>query len=358
MQFSLSTMNSIEDHRLAAEAEALGYDAVWFADNPMLRSDCYAVMALAAQVTTRIRLGTGVAVPGTRIAPATANAIASVHQLAPGRVFLGIGVGGAAARMLGRNPMPLREFGDYLGVLRSLLGGAEADDTSEAAAGSIRFLNEGRGFRNAAERIPIYGAANGPKALQLAGRYGDGLVSASGVDADTITARLGLVERGARAAGREIGPDFHTTAVANVVVLRPGETLQDDRVIDATGAIVTALLHWAYGLYQKTRDEERVPDFMRGVWEEYRDYVESLETPPSQRFQQIMEGNGTHCRPEERRFVTPALIEACSLAAGPDEIAERLRKAESAGLSELSLTAPLAAQRELMRDFSEVMKRL
>jgi alkanesulfonate monooxygenase SsuD/methylene tetrahydromethanopterin reductase-like flavin-dependent oxidoreductase (luciferase family) len=46
-------------------------------------------MALAAQATKRIKIGTGVAIPGTRIAPVTAHSIATINRIAPGRVFLG-----------------------------------------------------------------------------------------------------------------------------------------------------------------------------------------------------------------------------------------------------------------------------
>jgi 5,10-methylenetetrahydromethanopterin reductase len=71
--------------------EDLGYDRAWVPDSQMIWSDCYATLALAAANTKRIQIGTGVAIPGTRIAPVTAHSIASINQLAPGRVFLGIG---------------------------------------------------------------------------------------------------------------------------------------------------------------------------------------------------------------------------------------------------------------------------
>jgi alkanesulfonate monooxygenase SsuD/methylene tetrahydromethanopterin reductase-like flavin-dependent oxidoreductase (luciferase family) len=57
----------------------------------MLWSDCYSVLTLAAANTKRILLGTGVATPGTRIAPVTAHSIGTLHQLASSRVFYGIG---------------------------------------------------------------------------------------------------------------------------------------------------------------------------------------------------------------------------------------------------------------------------
>jgi len=47
-------------------AENLGYTHAWVTDSPMIRSNCWAVLALAAHQTRTIRLGTGVNVPGLR----------------------------------------------------------------------------------------------------------------------------------------------------------------------------------------------------------------------------------------------------------------------------------------------------
>ena len=59
----------------------------------MLYSDIYATMALVAEHTKRIRIATGIVVPSNRIAPVTAHSVATINQMAPGRVILGIGTG-------------------------------------------------------------------------------------------------------------------------------------------------------------------------------------------------------------------------------------------------------------------------
>jgi alkanesulfonate monooxygenase SsuD/methylene tetrahydromethanopterin reductase-like flavin-dependent oxidoreductase (luciferase family) len=89
MEFGLMVATKIDDWQLMKYAEDLGYDRAWVPDSQMIWSDCYATLALAAQQTTRIRLGTGVAIPGVRLAPVTAHSIASINRIAPGRVFLG-----------------------------------------------------------------------------------------------------------------------------------------------------------------------------------------------------------------------------------------------------------------------------
>ncbi len=119
-------------------------DTGWVPDSQMIWSDCYATLALAAVNTKRIRLGTGVAIAGTRIAPVTAHSIASIAQLAPGRVFLGIGTGHTAMRVIGQDPMPPREFREYLRVVRTLLEGKEVDYTYAGKTREIKFIHRDR----------------------------------------------------------------------------------------------------------------------------------------------------------------------------------------------------------------------
>jgi alkanesulfonate monooxygenase SsuD/methylene tetrahydromethanopterin reductase-like flavin-dependent oxidoreductase (luciferase family) len=97
--------NSLDTHvskwDCIKNAEDLGYDRAWVPDSRMIWSDCYATLALAAVNTKLIHIGTGVAIPGTRIAPVTAHSVASINELAPGRVFLGIGTGHTGMRVIG-----------------------------------------------------------------------------------------------------------------------------------------------------------------------------------------------------------------------------------------------------------------
>ena len=100
MEIGICVASHIGDIDYVIRAEALGYASAWLADSQMIWSDCYATLALAADRTERIRLGTGVAVTGTRPAPVTAAAIATINALAPGRTFLGVGAGNTALRIM------------------------------------------------------------------------------------------------------------------------------------------------------------------------------------------------------------------------------------------------------------------
>ena len=156
MDFGVCVASKIDDIGYIERAEALGYSHAWVADSQMIWSDCYAVLALAAERTSRIRLGTGVAITGTRIAPVTAHSIATINRIAPGRTFLGIGAGNTALRLMGHRPVGVREFGEYLRVVRALLDGEEVDFTFRGRTEPLRFLMEKQGFIATEPRIPMY----------------------------------------------------------------------------------------------------------------------------------------------------------------------------------------------------------
>ena len=69
----------IDEIGYIVHAENLGYSHAWVTDSPIIRSNCWAVLALAARETRTIRLGTGVAVPSLRLAPVAANGIATIQ---------------------------------------------------------------------------------------------------------------------------------------------------------------------------------------------------------------------------------------------------------------------------------------
>ncbi len=360
MKFGGMVATRIDDWQIFQELETLGYDHGWAPDSQMIWSDAYATLALAAHHTSRIRLGTGVAIAGTRAAPVTAHSIASVAKLAPGRVFLGIGTGHTAMRIMGARPMRAAAFRDYLRVARGLLKGEEVVYAHGAGAPApIRFGDRELGCLNLDDPIPIYVAANGPKALKAAGAYGDGRICAGNEPLGVLARSLETAREGAAEAGRPWPDDFHTAALTFACVLKPGETLASERVIDEVDSAVVATLHYWYELYQEQGRDDFVSDRVRGVWEDYKAYVEAT-MPPERRQQMLHRGHCAFCPPEERRFVTPDLIRvAGGLVGEPDEIVERLGQLGAAGLKEVTLLPPAAKMRGNFKDFAEqVMARL
>ncbi len=353
MQFGIGVSAHINNWEIIQYAESLGYDRAWVGDSQMIWSDCYAVLALAAQHTSRIEIGTGVAITGTRIAPVTAHSIASINALAPGRTFLGLGTGHTAMRVMGQNSMRVKAFREYLGVVRALLDGEAVDYTYEGRTREIQFLHRERRFLNLDDRIPIYVAANGPRALAAAGEYGDGFITVGG-EPDVFVPKLEQIRSGAAAAGRSLPADFHTAFITTSCVLAPGEQLTDDRVIDETGSWVGCELHFFYELWKDNgRDDALIPDHFKNVWPDYLARVEAMSLPEDARFRQVHDGHLVYLQPEERRYVTPEAVANGCLVGEPDQIIEHVRRLEASGIREIALWPPMDCERKVLADFAE-----
>ncbi|MBF6569292.1 MAG: LLM class flavin-dependent oxidoreductase [Candidatus Binataceae bacterium] len=353
MEFAIMFDTHVDKWDLIRYAEELGYDRAYVPDSHLIWSDCYVTLGLAAVNTKRIKIGTGIAAPGTRIPPVTAHSIASINQLAPGRVFLGIGSGHTSMRVMGQNPVTIAEMREHVRVVRGLLNGEEIDYDYRGKTQPIKFLHLDRHFINIADPIPIYLAANGPRAIALAGEIGDGWITTTAKPRE-VHGFLDHLNAGAKKAGKKLSKNFHRSFVTSVCVLRPGEKLTDDRVINETGSQVTCVLHLIYEMWAYLgRKDEIIPPYFANVWDAYVKRVESY--PEKTRFQHIHDGHCTFLQPAERKFVTPEAIAEITITGEPDYVVERIRAMEAEGMTEVTLLPPADYQRTVFRDFAELV---
>ena len=353
MDFGIMTAK-IDEIGYITHAENLGFRNCWVTDSPMIRSNCWAVLALAAQATRTMRLGTGVAVPGLRLAPVAANGIATINRLAPGRCFLGLGTGHTGMRLLGAKPMKLAPFREYVETVRALLRGEDVDYPLDGETHPIRFQMREHRFIDLEHPIPIYLAAFGPKAQALAGEIGDGLISGM-PRGGTVNAMLANVRRGAARAGRDLPPDFYVSAQVTLVMRAPKEPLDSERIVSEVGAAVLTSLHYLVSQHLETGEDP--PAYVRPVWNAYMKWLD--ETPPAVRHQRLHGSHFSFLDPEEARFVTADLIKACCLSGTPEEIVDQVRQLERDGLNGITLYPPLNRQYRVIEDFADrVMARL
>src|SRR3954453_10048660 len=117
---------SADIERFACEFEEAGWDGFAVGEAHGLLPDPYIVLGLAAAATTRLRLGTAVAVP-LRSPLLAASAMATLHALSGGRASFSIGRGDGAVKVLKRKPMRVAEFEAYLGRLQGYLRGEDVE---------------------------------------------------------------------------------------------------------------------------------------------------------------------------------------------------------------------------------------
>lgn len=347
MEFGICLASRPSDLAHVTEAERVGFSHCWMADSQMIWSDVYAMLALAAERTTTMRIGTGVAVAPTRPAPVTAAAHATINELAPGRVFCGIGTGNTAMRIMGHKPMRIREFDDYLGTLGPLLRGEETDVAFRGRVAPARHVMPEHGFVRFDPPIPIHVSAFGPRAMRLAARHGDGLITSAPPRPEAIRQVRLALDTAASETGRTVDREnFPVATLTTVCILRPGETLESARVRRQTGAFAIAGLHYLYE--QVTQLGRRVPTHVADIWD---DYVELLSaTPPERRHLRTHLGHNCWVIPEEERFVTPALIDASCIVGSPDEVRDRIEALDEAGLDQLVLLPPLDEKEAVVAD--------
>jgi alkanesulfonate monooxygenase SsuD/methylene tetrahydromethanopterin reductase-like flavin-dependent oxidoreductase (luciferase family) len=349
MQFGMCVTTKLTDVDEVVEFENLGFDAVWVPDSQMIWGDCYAYLALAADRTSRIRLGTGVSVAGTRIPPVTAHSIASINTIAPGRTFLGMGAGNSAHRFLDHKPLPIKKYGEELRVIRALLHGEEVEYTFRGKTAPTRLLMADRGYVNLDDPIPIYVSGFGPKSQALAGLHGDGLVTSLPPEPRAVVRAVETVRRAAADAGRQLPDRYPVVSLIDVVVLEPGEEVTSDRVVDEVGPYVISSVHYLYDKVRQYGGEP--PHHLQDIWDEYAALVE--QTPEPIRHLRIHDGHCTFLRDDERRFVTEDLIRQTCLVGRPDELAGRIRELEEAGLDEIMMLPAPETQVTFARQFAD-----
>jgi alkanesulfonate monooxygenase SsuD/methylene tetrahydromethanopterin reductase-like flavin-dependent oxidoreductase (luciferase family) len=338
MEIGICVASRPADLDYVVEAERLGFTHCWMADSQMIWSDVYAMLALAATRTTTMRLGTGVAVAGTRPSSVTAAALATINELAPGRVFCGIGSGNTAMRIMGHAPMPIAEFDRYLAELRPLLRGDETTVRFRGVDTAVRHLMPDHGFVRFDPAIPIHVSAFGPRALELAVRHGDGLITSAPPTPEAIAALRSRIPR-----ARE---DFPVSTLTTIVVIDDGEPVDSERVRRQAGAFAIAGVHYAYDQYAQFG--RRPPAHMVPFW---HDYVALVEDAPAElRHQRVHQGHNCWVLPEEERFVTAELIERSCLVGTPDQLARRITDLADAGLDQVVLLPPLAEKEAVIRD--------
>lgn len=188
--------------RLWRGAEELGFDHAWTYDHLSWRSlagerwhATVPTLTAAATVTDRIGLGTFVASPNYRHPVPFAKDIATVDQIAGGRLLLGLGSGGTGfdAFVLGQAELTPRqrherfvEFAEALDLLLRFEGTPEGGrDTGGAGISFEGSWFTADGARMVGEpaqrpRMPLHLAANGPRALAFTARMADGWITTGG----------------------------------------------------------------------------------------------------------------------------------------------------------------------------------
>ena len=285
---------------LAVLAEELGYARVWIYDSAPLWEDPFVHLALAAQRTTRIGLGTAVLIPDQRSEMAMASGIATIARISGGRFRPCFGTGFTARLAVGQRPMTLKALADYVTALRQLLAGK----TAVVDGRPVRMLHTDGLADPRPIEVPLWLSVFGPRGAALAAEVADGI----------------------------IGPPHPTLPAAMLVsgtVLDPGEDPGSDRVREAIGPWRVGDWHNAYA-----KGGAEAVDALSGG----RDWREALEAlaPEDERHLLTFEGHVTHLPDRDRRLLEH--IDLRTMVGDEARIGRGLTRLAEIGLHEVIYT--------------------
>ncbi len=195
------------------EAERQGFDSVVVSDHfqPWRHTDghapfSFAWLAALGERTSRVILGTSVVTPTFRYHPAiVAQAMATISNLNPGRVMLGVGTGESL------NEVPVLDI-EWPESPERFARLKEAIELIERLWREDFVTHQGQYYKTRAatiydrpeEPVKLYVAAAGPAAARLAGRVADGFICTSGKGLELYRETLlPAVAEGAAKAGRD-----------------------------------------------------------------------------------------------------------------------------------------------------------
>src|SRR5688572_30656946 len=334
MDFGIALPTAADNWKVVQRAEELGFTHAWFYDTQMLSADCFVAMGAAAVNTRKIRLGTGVLVPSNRIAPVTANAIATLNQLAPGRIDFGVGTGFTARRAMGFGAMKIKDMETYIAQVYGLLRGEIVDFEMEGQRKKIRFLNPELPLFNTRDPIKLHLSAFGPRTRALTAKLNAGWIDFAGnVDTgirEVLAMRTAWIE-----AGRVVG-DLEATAFALGCVLADGEPADSPRAMAQAGPRAAVMLHRAADeAISGLKPGIAMPTSGRPEVDGYIELARGFE-PKDAPYLQNHRGHLMFVKPEEKRFVTADLIKATSFTASEGEIIERIERLRVAGYTQFT----------------------
>ena len=338
MQFGIAVATAADSWRLVQRAEAHGFSHAWFYDTQMLSADCFVAMAAAAMKTSRIRLGTGVLVPSNRIAPVTANALASLNALAPGRIDFGVGTGFTARRAMGMGAMRLSDMEHYINAVMGLLAGERVEAMVEGAPRKLEFLNPELGLINLTDPIALHVSAYGPKARALTARLGAGWLNFVG-DVTSGAEAMRAMASTWRDAGH-VDSALHATAFALGCVLAPGEPHDSERAMAQAGPRAAVLLHRsADAALAGLPNTSTIPPSVADTVAAYIEHARCFE-PADTRYMDNHRGHLMVVKDEERKFVTSELIRTTSFTGEEQDLVSRIGALGEAGYTQFTIQIP------------------
>jgi len=289
-----------ETVRLAQLAEELEFDCLWVSDTHMIWREAYVLLGAIAATTRRIELAPGVTHPRGRHPSVIASALATLAELAPGRVNLGIGVGASGPANIGEKAAPLAELEQTITFVRQLLQGEPA----------VRADKQMRLQFAPGTAVPVYVAAASERTLEMSGRVADGALIQGPID--RFDHSMAAVRQGQRATGRS--PETFSAVLWTACSVSPDGDEAREAVKPMVARNAMVWLGRAARLGQ----------------------LDPTDLEPLKRLQDEYDFS-SHMAPKYSRLVEDRWVDRFAIAGSPQDVEQRCRAALRTGPSQLAL---------------------
>lgn len=256
----ISAQPDIHDQvRYAVRAEESGYDRVWLAET--WGRDAVTTLATIAARTDNIGIGTSISSVYSRSPALLGQTAATLDEVSGGRFRLGLGQSAPPVNELWHgvnHERPFRRLRETIEIIRRVLSGDVVDydgHVFDLSGFRLRFDHPSPPPR-------IDAAAMGPKALELAGRFADG-VHTTMVTPDGLAETTEHIERGIELGNRE-SDDVRMTVGVPACALEDAETARD--AVRHHIAFYVGSMGRAYRDQLARQGYERVADDIVRLW--------------------------------------------------------------------------------------------
>jgi 5,10-methylenetetrahydromethanopterin reductase len=290
-------------------ADESGIDTIGLPDSPALTRELIVAMTMCAAVTSRARVMASVTNPVTRDPAVMAAALATLNEIAPNRVVLGIGTGDSALWGTGQRIPRLERLREYILAVKDLLRGEEA--TYDGRRFRMQWLNW-----EPIEQLPVIVAVSGPKVLKMSCEVADGMLLSMGFGPENIAYVQGLVQSGCAEAGRD---------PRELELWWNSEVVFGDSVEDAQRRGMGVGTNW---LTMGSLEGKQIPDELKEALLEFNRDIHDIgaEYQDGDREQKLQD------RARELGLFDWLISRAPGLWGTPDDIAARLQQYDREGL--------------------------
>ncbi|HEU0028550.1 MAG TPA: LLM class flavin-dependent oxidoreductase [Ktedonobacterales bacterium] len=300
-------------------ADELGYDSVWLGE--AWGYELFTSLADLVRVTSRIKLGAGVANVFSRTPALIASTIATLDERSGGRMLLGLGTSGPQVVEHWHGvpyKKPLRRLREYTEIINAIIARQPL-----AYTGEVFRLERGFALRFHPPRthVPIYIASLTDKSIIQTGAIADGVLPTYW-PAHAYPEMRRLLDEGSASAGRPAG----SVKIASYIM---SEILLDEREREPARRRARGPIAFYIG---------RMGTF----------YAEMLSAHGFASDVEAVKKGWASGQQAAIAAVSDALLDATAIVGLPDEICARLREWTALGLDEPLLSLPQADPESVM----------